>query len=190
MSEGCRHGATHMGERMVVGCSPREGRKEGRKKGEGRGETASWRVQQLVGHMWREQHATAVWGKNKSAAQRKRLSPGRERKGKRRHAALLQRLSLSTVETPSHSDNRHLDNRNTRQGAQRRLLGDLTPTSVSAEVRHFTIKPPVTGGSGPSKQSRAEHTRLNYSPPQLCDHTQGQPPVTQHVHPTMGRQCE
>ena len=63
---------------------------------------------------------------------------GRKRKGKRRHAALLQRPSLSTVETPSHSDNRNI-----RHRAQRRLLRDLTPALVSAEVRHFTIKPPV-----------------------------------------------
>jgi hypothetical protein len=33
VSEGCRHQATHMGKRMVAGCSPREGRKKERKEG-------------------------------------------------------------------------------------------------------------------------------------------------------------
>jgi hypothetical protein len=118
----------------------REGRKKGRKEeGGGKRRESVLKSPATSGtHAERAQHATAVWGKNKPAAWRKRLSPGRKRKGKRRHAALLQRPSLSTVETPSHSDNRNI-----RHRAQRRLLRDLTPALVSAEVRHFTIKPPV-----------------------------------------------
>lgn len=139
--------------------APRE--REGRKEGGGRrGRSVPESPATSGTYAQKEQHVAAVWSKNKQAAKRKRLSPGRKRKGKRSHSPLLE--AQSGVQWKCQESLRQQDH----------LLGtvafvDTSPASVSAKVSHSIIKPALRHKCFSSLGAPEGTLRVNYSPPQL-----------------------